>query len=113
MGAAKILGIELMVNFEAPFFSTSVRELWRRWHVSLSSWFRDYLYIPMGGSHCAKPRKYFNTMITFLASGFWHGASWHYAAWGAIHGVYQAVGAQTEGIRRRLRKKGGRGYGDV
>ncbi len=92
MGAAKILGIELMVNFEAPFFSTSVRELWRRWHVSLSSWFRDYLYIPMGGSHCAKPRKYFNTMITFLASGFWHGASWHFVVWGAIQGVYIIIG---------------------
>lgn len=92
MGAAKILGIELMVNFEAPFFSTSIRELWRRWHVSLSSWFRDYLYIPMGGSHCTKPRKYFNTMITFLASGFWHGASWHFVVWGAIQGVYIIVG---------------------
>jgi len=92
MGAAKVLGIELMINFEAPFFSTSIRKLWRRWHVSLSSWFRDYLYIPMGGSRCSKPRKYLNTLITFLASGFWHGASWHFVVWGAIQGIYIIIG---------------------
>lgn len=100
MGTAKILGIELMVNFEAPFFSTSIRELWRRWHVSLSSWFRDYLYIPMGGSRCTKPRKYCNTMITFLASGFWHGASWHFVVWGAIQGVYIIIGDLLDPVRK-------------
>ncbi len=91
-GAAKILGIELMANFEAPFFSRSISEVWRRWHVSLSSWFRDYLYIPLGGSWCSKPRKYFNNMVTFIVSGLWHGASWHYVIWGAIQGIYIVIG---------------------
>ena len=91
-GAAKILGIELMANFEAPFFSRSISEFWRRWHVSLSSWFRDYLYIPLGGSWCSKPRKYFNNMVTFIVSGLWHGASWHYVIWGAIQGIYIVIG---------------------
>jgi Predicted membrane protein involved in D-alanine export len=100
MGAAKVLGIELMVNFEAPFFSTSIRKLWRRWHVSLSSWFRDYLYIPMGGSRCSKPRKYLNTLITFLASGFWHGASWHFVVWGAIQGIYIIIGDLLDPLRK-------------
>ena len=92
VGAAKVLGIELMTNFEAPFFSRSIGEFWRRWHVSLSSWFRDYLYIPLGGSRCARPRKYLNNMITFMVSGLWHGASWHYVVWGAIQGAYIVIG---------------------
>lgn len=92
MGAAKVLGIDLMTNFEAPFFSRSVSEFWRRWHVSLSSWFRDYLYIPLGGSRCSRPRKYFNNMVTFFVSGLWHGASWHYVVWGVIQGVYIVAG---------------------
>ena len=75
IGAAGILGIELMPNFAAPFFSKSISEFWRRWHISLSSWLRDYVYIPLGGSRCSKPRHYLNTMITFLLSGLWHGAS--------------------------------------
>ncbi len=92
MGAAKVLGIDLMTNFEAPFFSRSISEFWRRWHVSLSSWFRDYLYIPLGGGRCSRPRKYFNNMVTFVVSGLWHGASWHYVLWGAIQGVYIVIG---------------------
>lgn len=92
MGAAKVLGIDLMANFEAPFFSRSVGEFWRRWHVSLSSWFRDYLYIPLGGNRCSRPRKYFNTMVTFAVSGLWHGASWHFVVWGALQGVYIVTG---------------------
>ncbi len=92
MGAAKVLGIDLMTNFEAPFFSRSIGEFWRRWHVSLSSWFRDYLYIPLGGGRCSKLRKYFNNMVTFVVSGLWHGASWHYVVWGAIQGVYIVIG---------------------
>ncbi len=107
MGAAKVMGFTLMENFRAPYFSRSIQEFWRRWHISLSLWFRDYLYIPLGGSRRGVLRGQWNRMAVFLASGLWHGASWHYAAWGAIHGVYQAVGAQTEGIRRRLRKKAG------
>lgn len=92
MGAAKILGIELMANFEAPFFSKSIAQLWRRWHISLSSWFRDYLYIPLGGSRCSRPRRYFNNMVTFAVSGLWHGANWHYVVWGVIQGVYIVAG---------------------
>lgn len=92
LGTARILGIELMVNFEAPFFSRSISEFWRRWHVSLSSWFRDYLYIPLGGNRCSKIRKYFNMMVTFTVSGLWHGASWNYVVWGAIQGVYIVIG---------------------
>ncbi len=92
LGAARILGIELMVNFEAPFFSRSISELWRRWHISLSSWFRDYLYVPLGGNRCSRARKYFNNMVTFTVSGLWHGASWNYVVWGAIQGVYIVIG---------------------
>lgn len=92
MGAARVLGIELVANFEAPFFSKSVSELWRRWHISLSSWFRDYVYIPLGGNRCSKVRKYFNTMVTFLVSGLWHGASWHYVFWGALQGIFIIIG---------------------
>lgn len=87
IGAAGILGIELMQNFAAPFFSKSIGEFWRRWHISLSSWLRDYVYIPLGGSRCSKPRYYLNTMITFLISGLWHGASWHFVFWGGIQGA--------------------------
>lgn len=107
VGAAKVMGFTLMENFQTPYFSRSIQEFWRRWHISLSLWFRDYLYIPLGGSRCGVLRAQWNRMLTFLASGLWHGASWHFVAWGAIHGVYQAVGAQTQGIRRRLRKKTG------
>lgn len=92
MGAAKVLGIDLMTNFEAPFFSRSISEVWRRWHVSLSSWFRDYLYIPLGGNRCSRFRKYLNTMVVFIVSGLWHGASWHFVAWGAIQGMYIVAG---------------------
>ncbi len=92
MGAAKVLGIDLMTNFEAPYFARSISELWRRWHVSLSSWLRDYLYIPLGGNRCSRARKYFNTIVTFFVSGFWHGASWHFVMWGLIQGAYIVIG---------------------
>lgn len=107
VGAAKVMGFTLMENFRTPYFSRSIREFWHRWHISLSLWFRDYLYIPLGGSRCSVIRGQWNKMVTFLVSGLWHGASWHYVAWGAIHGVYQVVGTLTEGIRSRLRKKVG------
>lgn len=96
-----MLGIELMTNFEAPFFSRSIGEFWRRWHVSLSSWFRDYLYIPLGGSRCARPRKYLNNMITFMVSGLWHGASWHYVVWGAIQGAYIVIGEIVRPVKAK------------
>lgn len=102
MGAAKLLGIELTANFEAPFFSRSIRELWRHWHVSLSAWFRDYVYIPMGGSRCSKLRMYFNNMVTFLLSGIWHGAGWHFVVWGAIQGVYIILEDLLKPVKTRL-----------
>ena len=86
LGAAKILGFNLMRNFEAPYFSKSISEFWRRWHISLSSWLRDYLYIPLGGNRKGKARKYINTMVVFFVSGIWHGANWGYIVWGLLHG---------------------------
>lgn len=102
IGAAKIMGIQLMRNFETPYFARSVGEFWHRWHISLSTWFKDYLYIPLGGNRCSKVRHYLNLMIVFLVSGLWHGASWGYAVWGVLHGVYQVVGIQTKQFRRRV-----------
>ncbi|MDO4301458.1 MAG: MBOAT family O-acyltransferase [Clostridia bacterium] len=91
-GCARILGIDLMYNFDRPYFSKSIKEFWRRWHISLSTWFRDYVYIPLGGSRCSRGRKYLNLMITFLVSGLWHGANWTYVLWGGLHGLYQVIG---------------------
>jgi D-alanyl-lipoteichoic acid acyltransferase DltB (MBOAT superfamily) len=87
-GASRILGIELMRNFNHPYLSTSISEFWRRWHRSLSYWFRDYLYIPLGGSHCTPFRCSLNLMITFVLSGLWHGANWTFVIWGAINGCF-------------------------
>lgn len=85
LGTAKLFGFELLSNFKFPYFSRDVAEFWRRWHISLSSWFRDYLYIPLGGSRNGKQKAIRNTFIIFLVSGFWHGASWNFIAWGFIH----------------------------
>lgn len=104
MGAAKILNIELMENFNAPYFSTSVAEFWRKWHISLTSWFKDYLYIPLGGSRKGQIRKYVNKMIVFLVSGLWHGASFAFVAWGGLNGLYQIVGEITQPIRDKMVK---------
>ena len=87
LGTAKLFGFELLSNFKFPYFSRDVAEFWRRWHISLSSWFRDYLYIPLGGSRVSKIKAVRNTFIIFLISGFWHGASWNFIAWGAIHAI--------------------------
>lgn len=84
IGASQVMGITLMENFEAPYFAVSIKDFWRRWHISLSSWFRDYVYIPLGGNRCSKIRKYFNLIVTFLASGLWHGANWTYVIWGGF-----------------------------
>lgn len=102
IGAAQVMGIELMVNFRQPYLSRSCGEFWRRWHISLSSWFRDYLYIPMGGSRCSKLRKHFNLMVTFLVSGLWHGASWSFVVWGGLNGLYQVVGEWLAPVRERF-----------
>ncbi|NLG05675.1 MAG: MBOAT family protein [Clostridia bacterium] len=91
IGVARLLGIQLMTNFKQPYYAGSVKEFWSRWHISLSSWFRDYVYIPLGGNRVSKARRNLNLMITFLASGLWHGANWTYVLWGGIHGIYQIV----------------------
>lgn len=85
-GASRTMGIELMVNFRRPYFARSVTEFWRRWHISLSTWFRDYLYISLGGSKISVPRTYLNLFITFLVSGLWHGANWTFVVWGGLNG---------------------------
>ena len=87
-GCAQVLGIHLMENFRQPYLSRSVREFWRRWHIFLSTWFRDYLYIPLGGNRVAFGYMLVNIMIVFVVSGLWHGASWTFAIWGALHGSY-------------------------
>lgn len=91
VGCAKLFGIDLMSNFKSPYFSCSVKEFWSRWHISLSTWFRDYVYIPLGGNRVSKWRHRLNLMITFLVSGLWHGAAWTYVIWGGIHGLAQVI----------------------
>lgn len=91
IGTAKLLGIDLMTNFRSPYFSASIKEFWSRWHISLSTWFRDYVYIPLGGNRVGKLRNSFNLMVTFLVSGLWHGANWTYVLWGGIHGAAQVL----------------------
>ena len=86
-GLAKLLGMELMVNFNFPYFSRSIAEFWRKWHISLSTWFRDYLYIPLGGSRLSLSKSIRNVFIIFLVSGFWHGANWTFIVWGGIHAL--------------------------
>jgi len=90
-GVSRIYGIELMKNFETPYFSTSIPEFWSRWHISLSTWFRDYVYIPLGGNRVSLPRNVFNLLVVFLLSGFWHGANWTFIIWGGLHGIYLIV----------------------
>lgn len=85
IGTARLFGIDLMRNFNFPYFSRDIAEFWRRWHISLTTWFRDYIYIPLGGSRCAKWKVMRNTMIIFLVSGLWHGANWTFVVWGAYH----------------------------
>ena len=91
IGAARTMGFTLMDNFKTPYFSRSIVEFWRRWHISLSTWFRDYLYIPLGGNRVSPARRYLNVFIVFLVSGLWHGASWNYIIWGGLHGGYQLM----------------------
>lgn len=102
IGAAEVMGFTLMENFNAPYFAVNIKDFWRRWHISLSSWFRDYLYIPLGGNRKGQLRKYLNVMITFLLSGLWHGASWNYVVWGGLHGLYQVIGDALMPVRRKF-----------
>ena len=91
LGVGELLGFELVNNFRQPFLSQSITEFWRRWHISLSTWLKDYIYIPLGGSRCSKLRNYWNIMLTFIVSGLWHGASWTFVIWGAMHGFFQII----------------------
>ena len=101
-GSALMLGISLMKNFDAPYFAPTVQNFWRRWHISLSTWFRDYLYFPLGGSRCGRARHIFNVMVVFAVSGLWHGAAWTFVLWGLLHGVYQAVEILWRPVGKRL-----------
>lgn len=105
VGCADILGFSLIENFRQPFLAASCSDLWRRWHVSLNSWFRDYLYIPLGGSRVPKWRKYLNVMIVFTTSGLWHGASWTYIIWGALSGLFQVLGEILKPLRTAAVKR--------
>jgi alginate O-acetyltransferase complex protein AlgI len=102
IGSAQVLGFKLMENFRSPYFSKSIKEFWARWHISLSTWFRDFLYIPLGGNRVLKWRWYYNLFIVFIISGLWHGANWTFIIWGALHGVYQIFGYLTARQRDAL-----------
>ena len=99
IGAAHVLGFRLTKNFNQPYSAQSIGDFWRRWHISLSSWFRDYVYIPLGGNQRGSIRQAFNLMVVFLLSGLWHGASWNFVAWGALHGLYLVFSLVTKNIR--------------
>ncbi len=102
IGSARVMGFDLMENFHRPYFSKSIGEFWHRWHISLSTWFRDYVYIPLGGNKVGKWRHGINIMIVFLLSGLWHGAAWTFFIWGALHGAYLLIGQYTAKPRSRL-----------
>jgi len=109
LGAARVMGFDLMVNFRTPYGSTSISEFWSRWHISLSSWFRDYLYIPLGGNRVLRWRWFMNLMIVFLVSGLWHGANWTYVVWGALHGIYLVLAIVFAGFWARFDAASGLG----
>jgi alginate O-acetyltransferase complex protein AlgI len=104
-GTAQVMGYDLLPNFRRPFFAQSISEYWRRWHMTLISWFRDYLYIPLGGNRVSKLRWYFNILIVFTLSGLWHGAQWTFVSWGAMNGVFIIVSRMTENLRGLVREK--------
>ena len=98
LGSARVMGFDLMTNFSRPYFSRSLPEFWRRWHISLSTWFKDYVYLPLGGNRVALPRACFNLFFVFIISGLWHGASWTFIIWGALHGAYLVGELLTIGL---------------
>jgi D-alanyl-lipoteichoic acid acyltransferase DltB (MBOAT superfamily) len=102
LGTARTMGFKLMKNFDRPYYAKSISEFWKRWHISLSTWFRDYLYIPLGGNRVSSSRKYFNLFFVFLISGLWHGPSWNFVIWGALHGFYQIIGQLTKNAQERF-----------
>ncbi len=102
IGAARVMGFNLMENFRTPYIAQSISEFWRRWHISLSTWFRDYLYIPLGGNRKGEFRQYVNMMIVFLASGLWHGPNWTYVIWGGLNGLYQILAVLRDKLLSRM-----------
>lgn len=102
IGMAQILGYDIPENFRAPYLSESIKEFWARWHISLSTWLRDYIYIPLGGNRKGSTRKHINVMITFVVSALWHGLSGHFLIWGLLHGIYQVIGDLTKTFRKRM-----------
>lgn len=102
IGCARVMGYDLMINFNRPYHARSISDFWRRWHISLSTWFRDYLFIPLGGSRVRIPLRYLNILIVFTVSGLWHGASWTFVVWGLLHGLYYVFSATTEPLRRMV-----------
>jgi alginate O-acetyltransferase complex protein AlgI len=104
IGASKVMGIDLMQNFRQPYFASSIAEFWRRWHISLSTWFRDYVYVSLGGNRVGRGRQAMNLMVVFLISGLWHGANWTFVVWGALHGAYLMFGMATADARDRWSK---------
>lgn len=103
IGVARILGFNLMKNFNAPYLAISVNDFWKRWHISLSSYFRDYVYIPLGGNRVSKYRHLLNIFITFIISGIWHGAGWNFICWGFLHAAYQIFASLTVSIREKIK----------
>lgn len=107
IGAARVMGYDIMQNFRVPYLSASIREFWSRWHISLSTWFRDYLYIPLGGNRVVKWRWYYNLFIVFVVSGLWHGANWTFILWGALHGGYLVLALLFKGFFDSLHARTG------
>ncbi len=105
IGAAQIMGFKLMKNFDRPYHAKNINEFWKRWHISLSTWFKDYLYISMGGNRVSVRRRYFNLFFVFLVSGLWHGANWTFIIWGALHGFYRVFGSITNDYRNKFADK--------
>ena len=105
IGSAQVLGFDLIQNFEQPYLARTVADFWRRWHMSLTNWFRDYIYFPLGGSRCARWKKYRNIMIVFLVSGLWHGADWTYVIWGGMNGLFQVIGDIINPLRKKILAK--------
>jgi alginate O-acetyltransferase complex protein AlgI len=102
LGSARVMGFDLMKNFDRPYSAFNISEFWRRWHISLSTWFRDYVYIPLGGNRVGNFRKYFNLFIVFMLSGIWHGTTWNFVIWGGLHGIYLVFGQLTEKLQNKI-----------
>ncbi len=103
-GVSGLFGVELVHNFNRPYSATSIKEFWGKWHMSFSGWLKDYIYIPLGGNRKGIVRKYFNILVTFLVSGLWHGAGFHFFLWGAMHAVYQIIGDLTLNFRKKVKR---------